>query len=172
MKLTCHYHLLLHIQAVRRYREKLLILMERWELGTWKLWDSCWERWVRMWVWGLNMDSVVFSLGWEGFEKWLSSYIFPKWNMEKSGFWWENHNYNLLQRGCEADYAWSNSGRYPTSLAFFKKYISARVHSFKTSNYIKSDLLSADLLLCWCKDYSHYILWWLRSLAVFKWTNR
>lgn len=89
----------------------------KWELGTWKFWktavgkDEC-E--------GSILTSLVFSLGWEGFKKWLSPYIFPKWNMEKSGLWWEDHNYNLLQWGCETDYAWSNSGRYPIS-AFFKK---------------------------------------------------
>lgn len=34
--------------------------------------------------------------------------------MEKSGFWWEDRNNHLLQWGCEADNAWSNSGMHPT----------------------------------------------------------
>lgn len=72
---------------------------------------------------GSILTTVMYSLGWKGFEKWLSPHIFPQWDMEKSGFWWEDHNYNLLQWGCEAGYARSNSGMYPTLSALFYKYL-------------------------------------------------
>lgn len=105
----------------------------KWALGArqllWKR-NECASVMVQYWPW------IMYLLGWKDFEKWLSPHIFPQRDMEKSGFWWEDHNYNLLQRGCEAGYAWSNSGTYPASSALFYKYLFMHtcVHSHEISH--------------------------------------